>query len=358
MPDMTAAGRGFVHAGTRILSRGSAAFSPAGSGGLDGRLGSRGRTTRPAPSAQMGWRSGDATLSTMADTRRGRGGDTGADEAQATATSRNNDAPGTADAGGTAGAEVPAPETPPEGTPGGPDPVRAIESVVEAAAGAAEGIAGAIVGGISAVAERISKAMSPEPLANLYEVHPEARLASPRELGFRFVPVEDIRGTAVAGIAQRGLDFLPLPPFRGENWQARWQRIRDANARLKPLPPVDLVKYEGGYWVVDGHNRVGAALADNAAGLDAMVTELVPLDGRSSERPTELLSLLGEIAELRAAASGRRPAVGVRLAEPPAAGEMEGLVMHAPDGSDADPNVAEQAPGEGPGEPAGGEAGA
>jgi hypothetical protein len=290
----------------------------------------------------------------MADTRRGRGGDTGADEAQATATPNRNEIPGTAEVGGPAEAQNPgadlAPETSPEGIPGGPDAVRAIESVVEAAAEAAEGIAGAIVGGISAVAERISRAISPEPLANLYEVHPEARLASPRELGFRFVPVEDIMGTAVAGIAQRGLDYLPLPPFRGENWQARWQRIRDANARLAPLPPIDLVKYEGGYWVVDGHNRVGAALADNAAGLDAMVTELVPLDGRSSERPTELLPHLGEVAELRAAAAGRRPAVGVRLGERPPAGETEGPAGRAPDAGRDDPRGEERAPGQSAGD--------
>jgi hypothetical protein len=286
----------------------------------------------------------------MADTRRGRGGDTGADEAHVAVTPTRTESSGTADAGNTA--EAPnhgpdqAPETAPEASSSGPDPVRAIESVVEAAAEAAEGIAGAIAGGISAVAERISRAITPEPLANLYEVHPEARLASPRELGFRFVPVEDIRGTAVAGIAQRGLDFLPLPPFRGENWQARWQRIRDANARLKPLPPIDLVKFESGYWVVDGHNRVGAALADNAAGLDAMVTELVPLDGRSSERPTELLPHLGEVAELRAAAAGHRPALGVRIAERPPAGETEGLVTHAPETSGGDSDSEGPTPGE------------
>jgi len=203
----------------------------------------------------------------------------------------------------------------------------------------AEAIAGTIASHIAGVADWLARAVSPRPLANLYEIHPEARLASPRELGFRFVPVEDIRGTAVAGIAQRGLDFLPLPPFRGENWQARWQRIRDANARLQPLPPVDLVKYEGVYWVVDGHNRVGAALADNAAGLDAMVTELVPMNGRSSEWPTALLPHLGEVGELRAAAAGHRPALGVRVAEQ-ASSEEPGTPRSAPH----DPGAARSRP--------------
>ncbi|MGD0017906.1 MAG: hypothetical protein ABSD62_01515 [Candidatus Limnocylindrales bacterium] len=189
-----------------------------------------------------------------------------------------------------------------------PDPPHAEEPTEPEA----ESLASSIV---SHIAERIHRAVSPEPLANLYELHPEARMASPRELGFRFVPVEEIRGTAVAGHAQRGTDFLPLRQFRGENWQTRWQRIQDANQRLAPLPPIDLVKFGGDFWVVDGHNRVGAALQDNAVGLDAMVTELVPLDGQASERPAHLLALIGEGQELRAAAQGRRPAIGMRYAE-------------------------------------------
>ncbi len=164
-----------------------------------------------------------------------------------------------------------------------------------------------------------------EPLANLYEVHPEVRQASPRELGMRFVPVEEIRGTAVAGAAQRGGDFLPLKPFRGENWAARWRRIMDAYQGLKPLPPVDLIKFNDEYWVVDGHNRVAATLYTKGAGLDAMVVELVPLDGRVSEQPRHLLAYLGESAELRTAATGRRPAMGMRHVEQNSADEAAAM---------------------------------
>ena len=104
-------------------------------------------------------------------------------------------------------------------------------------------------------------------------------------------------------------------PFRGENWAARWQRICDANERLQPLPPVDLIKFGGEYWVVDGHNRVAATLYANGVGLDAMVTEMVPLDGMTSERPSSLLTYLGQGIELRAVASGRRPAMEMRQTE-------------------------------------------
>lgn len=173
----------------------------------------------------------------------------------------------------------------------------------------------------SVVARRVRRAAR-EPLANLYDLYPEVRLASPRELGLRFVPVEDIRGTAVAGATQRGGDFLPLEPFQGENWSGRWRRILEANQRLQPLPPVDLIKFAGDYWVVDGHNRVAATLYANGTGLDAMVTELIPLDGKTSERPTELLSYMGGGAELRAAAQGFRPAVGLRRT--PSSAEADG----------------------------------
>jgi hypothetical protein len=208
-----------------------------------------------------------------------------------------------------------------------------LEDVAEPAANAVEpfvdrivtpvaGAIGSVIGAVSqvwsvrgaGVARRVRR-LAREPLANLYELHPGARMASPRELGLRFVPVEEIRGTAVAGATQRGGDFLPLKPFRGDNWEARWSRIREANERLQPLPPVDLIKFDGDYWVVDGHNRVAATLYANGVGLDAMVTELIPLDGQTSERPTQLLSYMGEAGEWRAAAQGLRPAMGLRQAE-------------------------------------------
>jgi hypothetical protein len=188
----------------------------------------------------------------------------------------------------------------------------AIGNVLEAASGA--------FGVRDVINERLLHRAPPEPLPNLYDLHPEARDASPRELGFRFVPIEDIRGTAVAGAAQRGEDFLPLPPFRGSNWEARWQRIREANKQLQPLPPIDVIKYDGEFWVVDGHNRVAATRASRGVGLDSMVVELVPLDGQVSERPSGVLSFIGDSGALRAAAQGRRPAVGTQVSVPTAQG--------------------------------------
>ena len=44
--------------------------------------------------------------------------------------------------------------------------------------------------------------------------------------------------------------------------------------RLESLPPVELIKFGDDYWVVDGHNRVAAALYNGQVELDAVVEEL------------------------------------------------------------------------------------
>jgi len=139
------------------------------------------------------------------------------------------------------------------------------------------------------------------PLASLGDLYPDVRLARPVQVGFRSLDVEDIRGTAVGGGDQRGGDFLPLRPFRGPNWAARWQRLRAANDRLVDLPPIDVVKYKGGYWVTDGHNRVALAKYTGQLDIDANVTELVP-PGR---RRTETIDSLAPIVEASRPARAR-----------------------------------------------------
>ncbi len=150
--------------------------------------------------------------------------------------------------------------------------------------------------------------LASEPLLNLYDVYPEARRATPREIGLRSLAVDEIAGTAVGGLTQRGADFKPLPAFRSQNWVARWQRIRNAVDRLAILPPIDVVRYPPGerYWVSDGHNRVAAALEFGQVEIDANVTELVPPGENPSERPGDLAAALAGSRSLRAAAQGGR----------------------------------------------------
>jgi hypothetical protein len=149
--------------------------------------------------------------------------------------------------------------------------------------------------------------MGSAPLANLYEVHPDARLARPVQVGTRTTDVGDICGTAVGGGDQRGGDFLPLKPFRGANWTGRWQRLRKAQDRLAILPPIDVVKYAGCYWVLDGHNRVALALYGGQIAVDATIVELIPPGGQRTEPVLSLAASVAESRSLRAAGGGDRP---------------------------------------------------
>jgi hypothetical protein len=142
------------------------------------------------------------------------------------------------------------------------------------------------------------------PLPNLYEVHPDTRLAPMRELGLCAVPVEEVIGTAVQGVAQRGLDFRPLPAFRSSNWRGRYQRIREALDRLETLPPIDVLKTAEGYWVVDGHNRVAAARDVGQVAIDADV-RYVMLPGQPVVLPGSLAPVLVGSDQIRAVGRGR-----------------------------------------------------
>ena len=149
------------------------------------------------------------------------------------------------------------------------------------------------------------KRMARKPLPNLWEEHPAANRATSRDLGLRSVPVARIKGTAVAGPAQRGGDFLPLRERRGADWRTRWRRILAAIDGLQPLPPVELIKFGADYWVVDGHNRVAAALYNGQDEIDAVVQEL-RLPGMPAEPKTPIASALEGSRDLRAAGEGRR----------------------------------------------------
>jgi hypothetical protein len=162
------------------------------------------------------------------------------------------------------------------------------------------------------------------PLDNLYDLHPAARTATRRDLGLLTIPVSAIRGTAVEGPAQRGCDFLPLPMLRGNNWEGRWQRLRQAQDRLVILPPIDVLQAGGGYWVVDGHNRVALALYANQDDIDASVMHLhLPGTDDADVRMGSMTTVLEDSRQVRAAGQGRlsrgataRPQ-GRRAPEPP-----------------------------------------
>lgn len=158
----------------------------------------------------------------------------------------------------------------------------AAEPVVEGVT-AALGAAASTIGDMPRMRVRRLRRLARESLPSLHDLYPEADRARPVLVGLRSIPIDRIRGTAVAGGDQRGGDFLPLKPFRSMNWKARWQRLRKAQDALTILPPIDVEKYDDWYWVTDGHNRVALALYGNQPEIDASVTELIPPGGRRTE---------------------------------------------------------------------------
>lgn len=186
----------------------------------------------------------------------------------------------------------------------------AVGRLLHSAGSAAEPIVDGVTAALGAAANTINelprmrvrriRRLARHPLPSLPDLYPESERARPVVVGLRSLPIDQIRGTAVGGGDQRGGDFLPLKPFRGQNWQARWQRLRRAQDNLAILPPIDVVKYDDGYWVVDGHNRVALALYGNQPEIDASVVELVP-PGATRTEPIGTLE-----AEVDAARSVRR----------------------------------------------------
>lgn len=210
---------------------------------------------------------------------------------------------------------------------------RALGAIRDGVSAAADGVSAAaepLVGRVGQAIEGVERSwnerpgarvrrvrrMGRTPLANLYELHPDARQAVPVQVGLITVDVTEIAGTAVGGGDQRGGDFLPLRPFRGGNWSGRWQRLRTAQDRLAVLPPIEVVKFAGRHWVIDGHNRVALALYGGQLSIDATVVELVPPGGRRTEPIQPLATSAADSRSVRTAASGQQPSHALSRNDP------------------------------------------
>lgn len=154
------------------------------------------------------------------------------------------------------------------------------------------------------VRSRLRTLGRPAPLPSLYDLHPHAASATRRMRGVEIVPVDRIVGTT-RHPSQVTADFLPLPELRGQNWRARWQRIRKAIDALAVLPPVDVLKVGDDYFVTDGHNRVAAARRAGVVGIDADVTELLLPGVASDSRPRQTSTSMLDTRALRRAGQGR-----------------------------------------------------
>jgi hypothetical protein len=124
------------------------------------------------------------------------------------------------------------------------------------------------------VARRLIEVVRPDGsrLPRLADAHPGAATGG-RWIGLQTVPVECIRGTASTA-APRARDFRPLDDRMPADWDFRWSRLLAATRDQAILPPVELLRAGGDYWVVDGHNRVALARERGQRWIDADVTEL------------------------------------------------------------------------------------
>ena len=134
----------------------------------------------------------------------------------------------------------------------------------------------------SALLARRLRTVAGHSLPRLDDVDPLASRASRHWCGLAAVPVSEIVGTASYPPGTRRADFLPTPGSEPADWQARWNRLEAAARSLAPLPPIELLKADDGYWVVDGHNRVALAKSIGQLWIDADVTELVPVSASTS----------------------------------------------------------------------------
>ena len=113
-----------------------------------------------------------------------------------------------------------------------------------------------------------------DPLPSLAAVHPGLPLGG-RWVGLRDVPTCCIRGTASLTIpTSRGTDFRPVSGREPADWRSRWARLEAAADDQVVLPPVELIRAGGEYWVIDGHNRVALAKERGQLWIDADITEL------------------------------------------------------------------------------------
>jgi hypothetical protein len=92
------------------------------------------------------------------------------------------------------------------------------------------------------------------------------------------------------------------------------------------LPPVELLKLGNEYWVVDGHNRIGAALRGGSVAVDADVTELLPPGVTGAAHVGSARTAMVGSEELRQAGEGRISPRSEMLRGGPSRAEMAGEV--------------------------------
>jgi len=105
-----------------------------------------------------------------------------------------------------------------------------------------------------------------------------------RNLGIRTIEVARIVGS-VDRCTELGMNFRPPTRRRRKHDEDRFHRVRRALEQNVEMPAIDVYKLGFGYYVLDGHHRVAAALQNGQVEIDANVVEYVPAaDEQAPER--------------------------------------------------------------------------
>jgi hypothetical protein len=91
-----------------------------------------------------------------------------------------------------------------------------------------------------------------------------------RDAGEQEILLRDIVGAADSTDGKFDRDFLPTD----ERSRWRFQAIATALREGRELPPIEVYRLHGRYYVADGHHRVAAARALGEQSIAAYVTEL------------------------------------------------------------------------------------
>jgi nucleotide-binding universal stress UspA family protein len=116
------------------------------------------------------------------------------------------------------------------------------------------------------------------PRTELRSFHQDAERAGVlvrRSLGIRTIELARIVGS-VERYKELGPDFRPLKRRGRKTDDDRYRRMRQAMQSGKEMPPIDVYKLGFGYYVLDGHHRVAAALENGQLEIEATVIEYLP----------------------------------------------------------------------------------
>lgn len=109
-------------------------------------------------------------------------------------------------------------------------------------------------------------------LLPMEQVLEAARQRGRAEVGEQEIPLDRIAGTAVTGSKADEFDAAFLPVDR--RLRDRWQRIYQQMTEGDELPPIEVYKMGGSFFVIDGHRRVSVSRSLGRKTIPARVVEI------------------------------------------------------------------------------------